>query len=100
RLASGREVVFYNGLSLLGPVEPGLQLETVLFRVFFRPLTDGMIRRYLDRDRPFDCAGGFKSEQLGIALFSRMSGDDPTSLMGLPLIALTGMLDRVGVRVV
>ncbi|MBF0263138.1 MAG: septum formation inhibitor Maf [Magnetococcales bacterium] len=100
RLASGREVVFYNGLALLSPVEPCLQLELILFRVFFRPLSDTRIHNYLERDRPFDCAGGFKSEQLGIALFSRMEGDDPTALMGLPLIALTGMLERIGMPVV
>lgn len=100
RLASGREVVFHNGLALLAPVEPRLQRALILFRVHFRPLRDDTIQRYLERDRPFDCAGGFKSEQLGIALFSRMEGEDPTALMGLPLIALTGMLERIGMPVV
>ncbi|MBF0614380.1 MAG: septum formation inhibitor Maf [Magnetococcales bacterium] len=100
RLASGREVIFWNGLCLLAPNGTAMQVELIPFRVFFRQLTDAQIRRYLERDRPFDCAGGFKSEQLGIALFERMAGDDPTSLMGLPLIALTAMLYRVGVEVV
>ncbi|GAB0057716.1 7-methyl-GTP pyrophosphatase [Candidatus Magnetaquicoccaceae bacterium FCR-1] len=100
RLASGREVVFHNGLALLAPVEPRLQQALILFRVHFRPLREDTIQRYLERDRPFDCAGGFKSEQLGIALFSRMEGEDPTALMGLPLIALTGMLERIGMPVV
>ncbi|MEO5344927.1 MAG: Maf family nucleotide pyrophosphatase [Magnetococcus sp. YQC-9] len=100
RLASNRAVTFYNGLALRSPVEPCLQLELVLFRVHFRPLSESTIQRYIERDRAFDCAGGFKSEQLGIALFSSMEGEDPTALMGLPLIALTGMLDRIGMPVV
>ncbi|MBF0270556.1 MAG: septum formation inhibitor Maf [Magnetococcales bacterium] len=100
RLASGREVVYCNGLCLLSPTEPRRQIAMIPFRVFFRTLSDDQIQRYLERDRPFDCAGGFKSERLGIALFSRMQGDDPTSLMGLPLIALTGMLNRIGMPVV
>ncbi|MBF0189637.1 MAG: septum formation inhibitor Maf [Magnetococcales bacterium] len=100
RLASGRDVVYCNGLCVLSPTAPTRQIEMIPFRVFFRTLTDDQIHRYLERDRPFDCAGGFKSERLGIALFSRMHGDDPTSLMGLPLIALTGMLNRIGIPVV
>lgn len=100
RLASGREVEFLTGLCLLSPHPPCVQIELSLFRVMFRELTESRIRAYLERDRPFDCAGGFKSEGLGIALFERMTGDDPTALMGLPLIALTGMLERVGLAVV
>lgn len=69
------------------------------FRVVFRPLTVEMIDRYLRREQPYQCAGGFKSEELGIALFERLEGDDPTSLIGLPLIRLTRMLEAAGVAV-
>ncbi len=62
----------------------------------FRQLGDSEIRDYVTRDKPLDCAGSFKWEALGIALFERMEGDDPTSLEGLPLIALTRMLADVG----
>lgn len=100
RLASGREVVFLTGLCLLSPQAPELQSAVIEFRVLFRMLTDAVIHRYLEREEPYDCAGGFKSEGLGIALFARMSGEDPTALIGLPLIALTGMLERVGISVI
>jgi len=69
------------------------------FRVVFRALTAAMIEVYLRRERPYQCAGSFKSEGLGIALFERLEGDDPTSLVGLPLIRLTRMLEAAGVAV-
>jgi septum formation protein len=68
--------------------------------VHFRPLTNSIIERYLDLEQPYDCAGSFKCEGLGIALFSKMQGDDPTSLQGLPLIALTGILPLAGIKVI
>jgi septum formation protein len=69
------------------------------FQVAFRPLTAATIERYLRREQPYQCAGSFKSEGLGIALFERLEGDDPTSLIGLPLIRLTRMLEAAGVEV-
>jgi MAF protein len=69
------------------------------YAVTFRSLSDAAIARYVERDRPFDCAGGFRSEGLGIALFERLEGDDPTSLIGLPLIRLVTMLAAEGVDV-
>jgi septum formation protein len=65
----------------------------------FRALTDREIDAYLDREAPYDCAGGVKSEALGIALFERITSDDPTALVGLPLIALCRMLRAEGVEV-
>ncbi|MBF0293651.1 MAG: septum formation inhibitor Maf [Magnetococcales bacterium] len=100
RLASGREVVFWTALCVAGPGPDRKQGTLVPFRVVFRELSEARIGNYLERERPFDCAGSFKSEGLGIALFARMIGDDPTALMGLPLIALTGMLEQAGVTVV
>jgi septum formation protein len=102
RRASGKEVVFLTGLCCYtaGEIEDEFQLSVVPFRVVFRTLTDEKIERYLKLDQPYDCAGSFKSEGLGIVLFERMIGDDPSALMGLPLIKLTTMLGHAGVLVV
>lgn len=98
RRASGRAVVFHTGVCLLGPTR--VQVEVVSCTVHFRHLSELEIHRYLERDKPFDCAGSFKSEGLGIALFSRFEGEDPTALIGLPLIRLVAMLIKEGVAVV
>ena len=96
RASSGRSLSFYTAVALVCR-ERGLErCHTEPFRVYFRDLEDGAIERYLQRDEPYDCAGSFKWESLGIALFDRMEGDDPTSLEGLPLIALTSMLEQAG----
>jgi len=97
--ASGRTVVFYTGLCLLDSASGQRQIAVEEFRVVFRVLTPAMIERYLRREQPYQCAGSFKSEGLGIALFERLVGDDPTSLIGLPLIRLTGMLEAAGMAV-
>jgi len=68
--------------------------------VHFRTFDDARIERYLMREQPYDCAGSAKAEGLGIALIARIETDDPTSLIGLPLIALTEMLERAGLSVV
>lgn len=99
RRASGRIVTFYTGLYLLDSASDQHQMAVEPFRVAFRPLTTAMIEGYLRRERPYQCAGSFKSEGLGIALFERLEGDDPSSLIGLPLIRLTRMLEAVGVAV-
>jgi MAF protein len=95
--ASGRWVEFLTGVCLLNSVSDGCQLEVVRYSVEFRRLSRARIESYVDRERPFDCAGGFKGEGLGIALFRRMRGDDPTALIGLPLIRLSRMLENEGV---
>ena len=99
RCASGRTVTFYTGLCLLDSASGQQQVEVDVFRVVFRRLTPAMIESYLRREQPYHCAGSFKSEGLGIALFERLEGDDPTSLIGLPLIRLTRMLEAAGVAV-
>ncbi|MDG4550863.1 MAG: Maf family protein [Candidatus Contendobacter sp.] len=99
RRASGRTVIFYTGLCLLDGASDQCWTMVEPFQVVFRSLTAEMIDRYLRRERPYQCAGGFKSEGLGIALFERLEGDDPTSLIGLPLIRLTRMLEAAGVAV-
>jgi len=90
RLASGRSVEFLTGLTL---TSADRQLfEIIPFRVYFRHLTDAEIKAYVELEQPLDCAGSFKSEGLGISLFERMAGDDPTALIGLPLIRLSQWL--------
>jgi len=84
---SGKAVDFLTGLVLIR--NGSEQYACIPFRVFFRQLSDAEIDVYLHADKPYDCAGSFKSESLGIALFERMQGDDPTALMGLPLITLS-----------
>ncbi len=97
--ASGRTVIFHTGLCLLDSASGQCQVAVEEFRVVFRPLTATMIEAYLQREQPYQCAGSFKSEGLGIALFERLEGDDPTSLIGLPLIRLIRMLEAAGTAV-
>ncbi|MDQ6972492.1 MAG: Maf family protein [Mariprofundaceae bacterium] len=87
---SGKAVDFLTGLALIAGGEE--RYDCIRFRVFFRELGEDEIEAYLHADQPYDCAGSFKSEALGIALFERMQGDDPTALMGLPLITLSSWL--------
>ncbi len=92
---SGRRVQFLTSVCVIGPeVEPLVEVE--VSTVCFRRLTLGEITTYVDRERPFDCAGSFKSEGLGIALFESLGGDDPNALIGLPLLRLCRMLRAVG----
>jgi MAF protein len=97
--ASGRRVSFFTGLCLLDARTGMAETLCEPFHVWFRPLTLHQIEAYLDRERPYQCAGSFKSEGLGIALFERLEGDDPNALIGLPLIRLVSMLGRGGVEV-
>ncbi len=97
--ASGKAVVFYTGLCLLNAATGRVRTLCEPFRVYFRHLTPAQIAGYVDREQPFDCAGSFKSEGLGIALFERLGGDDPSALVGLPLIRLVGLLEAEGVDI-
>ncbi len=90
RAIAGRQVSFYTGVALLSAHESHYALER--YHVEMRSLTDAEIATYVQRDQPLHCAGSFKSEGLGIALFARMWGDDPTALIGLPLIRLSHWL--------
>jgi septum formation protein len=94
---AGRAVTFHTGLCLLDTTAGTAQVDVVPFRVEFRQLDNSQIERYLRKEQPYNCAGSFKSEALGITLFTRMQGDDPTALIGLPLIRLTDMLARAGI---
>ncbi|MBU1332488.1 MAG: septum formation inhibitor Maf [Gammaproteobacteria bacterium] len=98
RSASGRSVTFLTGLTLLDSASGQCQVDCVPFTVHFRTLDDACIQRYLQREQPYDCAGSFKSEGLGISLFRSTEGSDATSLIGLPLIRLVDMLLSTGVE--
>lgn len=98
RAASDSSVTFLTGLALLNSSSGNCQVDCVPFTVHFRPLSDKQILRYLQREQPFDCAGSFKSEGLGISLFRSTEGEDATSLIGLPLIRLVDMLLNEGVE--
>jgi septum formation protein len=100
RLLSGRSAQFDTALSLLDAREGKLQSRVVGCRVLFRTLDERRIEAYLRREKPYDCAGSAKAESLGIALIERIDTEDPTALVGLPLIALTAMLERAGLPVV
>jgi septum formation protein len=100
RALSGEAAEFHTAVALLDTRTGELQQKVVPCRVIFRTLDDRTIETYLRREQPYDCAGSAKAEGLGIALIARIETDDPTSLIGLPLIALTGMLGRAGLPVV
>lgn len=91
---SGRVVRFHTAVCLRGPGR--MLAASDLTRVHFRPLQRAEIERYVDAEQPFDCAGSFKCEGLGIALFEAIESHDPTALVGLPLIALCGLLRQAG----
>jgi len=98
RLA-GQQVSFLTGLCLLDTASGSLRLEMVPFDVHFRALSEAQIERYLRYEQPYNCAGSFKSEGLGISLFESMRGDDPNALIGLPLIRLVSWLNEAGIAV-
>ncbi len=95
--ASGRVVQFLTGLCLLNSENGQYECCVEPFSVHFRSLSAAQIEGYLRKERPYDCAGSFKMEGLGISLFASLEGNDPNALIGLPLIQLIGMLERAGI---
>ena len=98
--ASGKTVTFLTGLALVNVATGSIQAEVVPFKVVFRQLTLKQIDNYLNAEQPYNCAGSFKSEGLGVALFERLEGDDPNTLIGLPLIRLIRMLEKEGETII
>lgn len=92
---SGRQVRFLTAVCLAGPAGRRLQALDIT-AVRFRRLSDDEIARYIVREQPLDCAGSFKSEGLGIALFEEIDNRDPTALIGLPMIATARLLREAG----
>jgi len=95
---SGKTVIFHTGLCLYNSEKERVQVLREPFRVHFRKLNTGQIERYVDYEQPFNCAGSFKSEGMGITLFRKLEGDDPNALVGLPLIRLVEMLEKEGIE--
>lgn len=98
RRSSGNRVQFFTGLTLIDSRTGVIQTHCEPFDVHFRSLSEQEIEGYLRKEAPYDCAGSFKMEGLGIALFSRLDGRDPNSLVGLPLIALNSLLRGMGIN--
>lgn len=96
--SSGQTVQFLTGLTLLDPSADRAQAHCERFSVQFRELSEEEIEGYLNKEQPYDCAGSFRMEGLGITLFKAMEGRDPNSLIGLPLIALNDMLRNWGLN--
>jgi septum formation protein len=96
RDVSGHSVLFHTALCVWNARQERRHERLVTSDVAFRRLTDAEIDRYLEREHALDCAGSAKSEGLGISLLSRLGGDDPTALIGLPLIALAAILRAEG----
>ncbi|WP_266181660.1 Maf family protein [Dyella humicola] len=93
---SGREVHFHTALCLHDTRSGQDRIHVDHTRVCFRSLDAGEIARYVEREQPLDCAGSFKCEGLGISLFERIDNQDPSALIGLPLIALARLLREAG----
>jgi septum formation protein len=100
RAMRARSVVFHTALAVLNTATGALQSDEVPTTVRFRDYSDQEIERYLRLEQPYDCAGSAKIESQGIVLVERVVSDDPTALIGLPLIALAAMLRKEGVALV
>lgn len=96
---SGQKVYFYTGVCTYHATLQQEEARCVISAVQFRELTANMIDNYLRKENPLQSAGSFKSESLGPALIEHFEGEDPTALMGLPLIALCSMLDKIGIPI-
>ena len=98
--SSGKKIEFFTGICLLNSRTGAFHTDLDKCTVFFKTLTSDQIDHYVDMEKPYDCAGGFKSEGLGIALFERIESSDPNSLVGLPLIKLISLLNKFGINVI
>ena len=100
RATQGKTVVFHTGVSVIRLSTGYCAVEDVPYEVEFRTLNDQHLDHYVRTEQPYQCAGSFKAEGYGSCLFSRMRGDDPTALIGLPLLRLIAMLEDAGIEVV
>lgn len=99
-MASGKWLEFYTAVCVHDSSHGISRSAMIGTRVKLRRLQRQQVERYISREQPLDCAGSFKCESLGIALFERVESEDPTALIGLPLMALTGLLAEFGVAVI
>ncbi len=98
-LMSGKSLIFYTGLCVFNTAKHKWETDVIKYQVCFRQLSDGEIENYLNKEQPYQCAGSFMSEQLGVSLVAKMEGDDPSALIGLPLIRLCQMLRNQGIKI-
>ncbi len=99
QLCSGKPVTFHTSICILNTTTRELKSDIDTCTVYFKNLSEQQIINYIDMEKPYNCAGSFKSEGLGIALFDRIQGDDPNALIGLPLIKLVNLLNAFGIDV-
>ncbi|MBF6647688.1 nucleoside triphosphate pyrophosphatase [Methylobacter sp. BlB1] len=97
--ASGNAVIFFTSICIIDSNTMCCLTDLDVCTAYFKTLSCRQIEHYVDLEKPYDCAGSFKSESLGIALFEKIQGDDPNALTGLPLIKLTSLLEKFGVHV-
>lgn len=97
--SSGQQVNFYTGLCLYNSQSGQSHSLVEPFKVYFRTINDRQISNYLNKEEPYQCAGSFKSEGLGIVLFEKLEGRDPNTLIGLPLIGLIDLLEKEGLSI-
>ncbi len=97
--SSGKTLTFLTSLTLLNTNTGNINTIVEPFKVVFKTLSGAQIQNYLKKEKPYDVAGSFKSEGLGITLFERLEGDDPNALIGLPLIQLTKLLELQGFNI-
>ncbi len=95
---SNKTLSFFTGLCVINTRTNNMQKDVIIYQVTFRNLKESEIEAYLIKEQPYNCAGSFMSEKLGVSLVERMQGDDPTALIGLPLISLCKMLRHQGVK--
>ena len=98
QMMRGKTALFHSALCLYDARNDSYQLENIITKTTFRDLPDEELAAYLRIEQPYDCAGSAKVEALGITILEKVESDDPTALVGLPLIALTGMLRAAGVQ--
>ena len=98
--SSGKTITLYTGIALLNAKSGNLQSKVVPYKVRFRALTTEIIQRYLEKENPYGCCGSLRADGLGIALLDKLSGSDPTALIGLPLTVLVEMLENEGFSVI
>lgn len=100
KLASGRTMRSYTALALYNTRTKDCQVVVEPFNIIMRELTDEIIENYLNKEKPYHCAGSLKAEGLGIAMIAKMQGEDPNALSGLPLIKLVDLLSQAGYQVI
>lgn len=99
KLQSGKAVHFYTSVCVFDSARKKIHSDIDICTVYFKKLTEQQILNYVALEKPYNCAGGFKSEGLGIALFNKIEGDDPNALIGLPLIKLISLLNMFDVQI-